>query len=171
MKRTMTIFKITVFADHFIVDFKSGITIDIDAKKKAPLLPLMAVGSLSIAVQTESAHGSSDYSSFSQFYPQLIHFPAFLWENCLVTLVLCLAVKIPRPVCFGVVFDLECISADEHFGRPDKAAQRLLIITKQLLIAVIWRIAGHDQQNRNHVFIATHRIHAVGEILKNKPLI
>lgn len=37
------IMKITVFEDHFTVGFKSGITIDIEAKNKAPKPPLMTV--------------------------------------------------------------------------------------------------------------------------------
>ena len=35
--------KIAVFADHFTVEFKSGLVIDIEAYNKAPLLPMMAV--------------------------------------------------------------------------------------------------------------------------------
>lgn len=41
VKRLIT--KITVFEDHFTIDFKSGITIEIAALNKAPLLPTMTV--------------------------------------------------------------------------------------------------------------------------------
>ena len=41
VKRLIT--KIMVYEDHFTVDFKSGVTIDIEAYSKAPNLPMMAV--------------------------------------------------------------------------------------------------------------------------------
>ena len=83
----------------------------------------------------------------------------------------CFPIEIPGPVRLAVILELERIAADECFGRSDKAAQCLLIVLDQPAICCIGRIAGHDQENRDHMLIAAKRIHAVSKVLENKPFI
>ena len=93
---------------------------------------------------------------------QFIHGFAFLGKHGFMARALGLTVKIPRPVRFGVVFDLEGVAADEDLRRPDKTAEGLLIIVQKALIGARRRVARHDEQHRNCPLIATHRVHAVG---------
>ena len=110
-------------------------------------------------------------NSLRQLDAQLVGFLAFFGENRLVTPVLCLSVKVPGPVGFCVVPDLERISAHKDLGRAHEAGKRLLIIAKQVEIAVIRRVARHDEQYWDQVLVAADQVHAVGEVLEDQPLI
>ena len=52
-----------------------------------------------------------------------------------MSFLLCLGVKEgPLPVCFAVVFELECISGDQDLSRADKSTQGLLSLLTILLV-------------------------------------
>ena len=82
-----------------------------------------------------------------------------------------LPVEVPRPVGLAVVLQLQRVAAGKDLRRPHKTVQRLLILLQDLHVVSPWRIAGHDEQYGDGIWVAAGCLAVIGQVLKHQPLI
>ena len=96
----------------------------------------------------------------------------FFRENCLVSLELFVRIKHgPRPVGFGIILELKCVSGYKGFGRTYKTAESIFLVFDKTCVHCVRSVAGHYKQNRNGVSVTAWSFGIVSQILENQPFI
>lgn len=108
----------------------------------------------------------------NQVRAHFAHLGALMREYRFVAGLFCRHIKHrPRPIGFGIIFQLQCVAAHKILRRSHKTDKGTCVILHQGFIRRIVRIAGHYEQYRNRMLIAARCFEIISQVLEYQPFI